>query len=370
MMSWPRPRQPTLNGYSAYNMQNILMVIVISLLLGLAGLMVFYFRKMAAPKGPDQSAETLKAVMDLMKSSQASSMDLAKMTAQELQSTRQEVQKVLNSNTSSLQQQIAESNKAINERLDNAARVVASVNKELGQVQEMGRHMRELQDFLKSPKLRGNVGEQVMRDLLEQCLSKGQCDFQYKFKEGQIVDAVIKTDKGIIPVDSKFPMDNFQKLMKAATEEERVAMLHEFAKDVKKHITDISRKYILPGEGTLDFAVMYVPSEAIYYEIVRHEEDLNNFANQKKIFIVSPNTFYYFLRVILLGLEGKRIEAAAKKILEVLGAIKTDNEKFSQHLGVMTTHITNAKAAVDRVNNEYSKLTSRIDQVALLKAGD
>lgn len=340
-------------------MQLTLMIIVAVLLVAVIGMLFLYFRKISALNTQDKGQDTLKVVTELLK-----------MTQQELQATRQEVQKTLAQNTGSLQQQIAESNKAINERLDNAARVVASVNKELGQVQEMGRHMRELQDFLKSPKLRGNIGEQVMRDLLEQCLSKGQCDFQYKFKDGQIVDAIIKTDKGIIPIDSKFPMENFQKLVKASAEEERASMSHEFAKDVKKHINDISRKYILPGEGTLDFAVMYVPSEAIFYEIVRHDEDLNAFANQHRVFVVSPNSFYYFLKVILLGLEGKRIEAAAQKILEVLSAIKTDNEKFSQHLGVLTTHLTNAKSAVDRVNNEYAKLTSKIDQVGLLKAGE
>lgn len=350
-------------------MLQILAVIIIVMLASLIGLVFWQFKKLAAAKPVDQSAETLKAVMDLMKSSQASSIDLAKITTQELQATRQEVQKSLNTNTTSLQQQITDSNKSINERLDNAARAVASVNKELGQVQEMGRHMKELQDFLKSPKLRGNIGEQVMRDMLEQCLSRGQCDFQYKFKDGQVVDAIVKTDKGIIPIDSKFPMENFQKMMKTSSEEEKTAMMHEFAKDVKKHITDINRKYILPAEGTVDFALMYVPSEAIYYEIIRHDEDLNSFANQKKVFMVSPNSFYYFLRVILIGLEGKRIEAAAQKILEALSAIKQENEKFSQQMGVLTRHITNAKSAVDGVNNEYSKLTSKIDQVSMLKAG-
>lgn len=336
-----------------------LAIVIVVLLLATLGLMFFYFQKLTTAANTPKEDKTSGMVMDLLK-----------VTQTELQSTRQEVQKSLSQNTNSLQSQISESNKAINERLDNAARAVAAVNKELGQVQEMGRHMKDLQDFLRSPKLRGNIGEQVMRDLMEQSLAKSQVDFQYKFKEGQIVDALIKTDKGTIPVDSKFPMENFQKMMKAETEDERATALHEFGKDVKKHISDINRKYILPGEGTLDFAIMYVPSESIYYEIVRHGADLDEYAKEKRVFIVSPNSFYYFLRVILIGLEGKRIEAAAQKILELLGAIKTDNERFAQHLGVLTGHLTNAKSAVDRVNNEYSKLTSKIDQVSLLKSGE
>lgn len=274
---------------------------------------------------------------------------------------------MLNQNLQGMQERIDRTTESINSRLDKAAHVIAGVNKELGMVQEMGRSMKDLQDFLRSPKLRGNIGEQVLKDLIEQCFSRGHFDMQYQFKTGERVDAVIKTDKGIIPIDSKFPMENFQKAMKAENEEEKNKFFHEFAKDIRKHIDSISKKYILPAEGTVDFAVMYVPSEAIYYEVIRHSEDLNNYAYQKKVFPVSPNSFYYFLKVIMIGLEGKKVEAAAQQILRTLAAIKTDNDKFSKYLQVLTSHITHAKASIDTVNNEYSKLSSKIDNVRLLK---
>lgn len=255
----------------------------------------------------------------------------------------------------------------MHERLDNAARVIGQVNKELGQVQEMGRQMKDLQDFLKSPKLRGNIGEQILKDLLSQYFPQNYFDLQYKFKTGQIVDAILKTDQGIIGIDSKFPLENFQKMAKAELAAERKLFLHEFIKDVKKHIRDISRKYILPEEGTIDFAIMYVPSEAIYYEIIRSEEDLHVCAQENKVLIVSPNSFFYFLKVILMGMQGKKIEEASKKIFVALQAINKDSERMGEDLNVMNTHLTNAVGAMQRVNNNYVKLNSKIDQVKLLK---
>lgn len=274
---------------------------------------------------------------------------------------------MLNQNLQGMSQRIDATTRAINERLDKAAQVVAGVAKELGAVQEMGRGMKDLQDFLRSPKLRGNIGEQVLRDLLEQYFPHEHFELQYTFQSGERVDALLKTDKGLIPIDSKFPMENFAKILKAESEGERDALRKEFVRDVKKHIDAIAKKYILPQEGTVDFAVMYVPSESVYYEIIRDDADLNNYANSKKVFLVSPNSFFYFLKVIMMGMEGKRVEAQAKQILEVLIAMQQDATRFGDVLGTVTTHVTNAKNSVDRANIEYARLAGKIDQVRLLK---
>jgi DNA recombination protein RmuC len=136
---------------------------------------------------------------------------------------------------------------AMRQRIENGYGRVAQ---ELGRVQEIGHQMRDFQDFLKSPKLRGNIGEQVLRDLLDQVLPKGNFQLQYQFREGQIVDAIIKTRQGIIPIDSKFPLESFRKISetKSANKEQS---LREFIREIKKHIDDIARKYILPQEGQL-----------------------------------------------------------------------------------------------------------------------
>lgn len=252
-------------------------------------------------------------------------------------------------------------------RLDNAAKVIAAVNKELGQVQEMGRNMRDLQQFLQSPKLRGNIGEQVLHDLLAQNFPQSYFAMQYKFKTGEVVDAVLKTDNGFIGIDSKFPLVNFDQLLKAETEADQEQYRKLFQRDVKKHITDIAKKYILPEEGTVNFALMYIPSEAIYYEIIRDEMELMPFAQTQKILLVSPNSFYYFLKVLLIGMQGKKIEEQAKAILTSLQGLQKDSDKFGRELDVLTTHLTNAKAALERVTNQYSQLDGKIDQIKLLE---
>ena len=178
---------------------------------------------------------------------------------------------MLNQNVQGMQQRIDETTRAISTRLDKASEVIQGVSKELGQVQEIGRSMKDLQDFLRSPKLRGNIGEQVLKDLLEQYFPRANFDTQYQFNSGERVDAILKTDKGLIPIDAKFPMENIQKLQKAETESASDAVLKDFTKDVKKHVTDIAKKYILPSEGTVDFAIMYIPSESVYYEIIQQD---------------------------------------------------------------------------------------------------
>lgn len=274
---------------------------------------------------------------------------------------------MLNQNMQGMQERLDKVSAGLNVRLDNAARVISEVNKELGQVQEMNRSMRDLQNFLKSPKLRGNIGEQVLQDMLSQNFPQNFFEMQYKFPNGEIVDAILKTNNGMIGIDSKFPLENFDKMLDSETENDRLTYQRLFLRDVKKHIKDISNKYILPQEGTVNFAVMYIPSEAVFYEIIRQERALNDYAVDAKVLMVSPNSFFYFLRVILMGMQGKRIEEQAKRILSTIEAITKDTKKFGETLGVLTTHIGNAGSALDRVNTDYAKLSAKVEQIKLLK---
>ncbi len=274
---------------------------------------------------------------------------------------------MLHQSIQGMQERLDRTQDSIGQRLDHASNMISGVSRELGHVQEIGRQMQDFQHFLRSPKLRGNIGEQVLRDLLEQTFSSEHIAMQHKFQDGQIVDAIIKTSRGIIPIDSKFPLENFQKY--AATDDEGERELHrkQFVSDVKKHISDIGKKYILPAEGTVDFAVMYVPSETIYYEIIRQDVDLMSFGTMHRVLPVSPNSFYYFLRVIMMGMEGERIEQVAKKMMQLFGSLQKDGERFGEDLSVLRTHLTNARGALDRVDTDYERLNNKIDQMKLLK---
>lgn len=249
-------------------------------------------------------------------------------------------------------------------RFENGYSQMAS---ELGKVQEIGRGIKEFQDFLRSPKLRGNIGEQILRNLLEQFLPKQNFALQYKFEEGQIVDAIIKTNQGIIPIDSKFPMENFRKMVGKNSGEKKVPQ-RDFIRDIKKHIDDIAKKYILPNEGTVDFALMYVPSEPVYYEITLNHPEILDYGYNKKVYFVSPNSFYYFLKIVMVGLEGARIEEGAKKILEKMKAVQQETIKFDGEFSVLTSHIERTKSSSERTKNVFAKLVQKIENLGELDA--
>lgn len=269
-----------------------------------------------------------------------------------LQEGSKEDRKVL---LSSLQ----ENTKALNERLDNAARVILGVKKDVGEMSEIGRGMKELQAFLQSPKLRGNIGEQVLKDLISQMFPKSSFNLQYTFKSGEKVDAAITTAAGILPIDSKFPMENFQAMNKAKDKTERIMAKRGFSRDIKKHITDISRKYILPEEGTMDFALMYVPSESVYYEVVNNSE-LLELAQKSRVYPVSPTTLYAHLQTILLSFEGQKIESRAKEVFALLRAIQKDYEKVENNLSVLQKHLTNAYNMMSNVFQSFGQLGQKI----------
>lgn len=262
---------------------------------------------------------------------------------------------------------LARNTQSLNQRLDLAARVIGDVQKNVGEMSEIGRGLKELQDFLKSPKIRGNIGEQILKDLISQMLPKSSFFLQHSFKSGEKVDAAIKTSAGILPIDSKFPMENFQKMAKEEKEELRNGYRRQFVRDIEKHIKDISRKYILPAEGTMDFALMYIPSEAVYYEVV-NEPDLLTLAQTSRVYPVSPTTLYAHLQTILLSFEGQQFETRAKEIMALLRAIKIDYTKTYEDTLVLQKHITNASNMMNSVLLGFGRLGQKIKSSDKLEA--
>jgi DNA recombination protein RmuC len=252
-----------------------------------------------------------------------------------------------------------EQTKNFNERLDNSARIIGQVQKNIGEFSEIGRGMKDLQEFLSSPKLRGNIGEQVLKESF---------NLQYTFKSGEKVDAAIKTSGGIIPVDSKFPMENFRKMSGNGDEAFKKTAGKDFERDVRKHIDDIARKYILTEEGTIDYALMYIPSESIYYEIVNNQA-LFDYAGEKRVLPVSPTTFYAYLKAILMSFEGQKIEAQAKEILSSLRSIKSDYGKVEENLGTLQKHLTNAFNMMGNVFSSFTNLGQKISSTQNLGSG-
>lgn len=267
--------------------------------------------------------------------------------------------------TSTLQ----ESYKQLHQRLDKTSQVMADLKKEAGAFSEIGRSMHQLQEFLKSPKLRGNIGEQVLKDLITQMFPKSAFHLQYTFKTGAIVDAAIKTSAGILPIDSKFPMENFQKMIEADKQSQKEKFKQAFIRDVRKHIRDISQKYILPDEDTLDFALMYLPSESVYYEVVNHPNTLE-YARKHRVYPVSPTTLYASLQTIMLSFEGQKIEARSKKVLQLLRAIKKDYAQLEDTFSTLNRHITNAYNQTANADQELNRLGQKINSAQSLQSSD
>ena len=289
-----------------------------------------------------------------------------------LQSTTESMNQHLSSVTSQLQNNTGQ----MGSRLDNAAKVIQDVQNKLGElgkatqeIKELGQSVSKLEEMLKAPKLRGGLGELLLEDLLKQVLPANAYDIQYTFRNGQTVDAIINTAGGKVPVDSKFPLENFRKMLDAKSDQEKKTAARLFKADVKKHIDAIAEKYILPDEGTFDFALMYIPAENIYYETIikdeSYDEDdgLYSYATKRRVVPVSPNSFYAHLRVIALGLKGLQIERSAKEIFQNLELLATELRKFNDVFETLGTQLNNAKNNYDKADKQLAGLTEKFKTV-------
>ncbi len=284
-----------------------------------------------------------------------------------LELTNKTLHEGIRGSSSDMHKVLQENSKQLNERLDTAARVIGDLKKNLGEMSEVGKGIRSLQEFLQSPKLRGNIGEEVLTDMIGQVFPKSAFHLQYSFKSGVKADAVLATDAGLLCIDAKFPMENFTKMVKGETESDRVVARKLFITDIKKHVTDISKKYILPDEGTLDFALMYIPSEPVYYEIATIPE-ITEFARNFRVYPVSPNTLYAHLQVLLLSFQGKELEQKSTEVFRLLRAIAKDYEKVETNMGVLGRHVQNAFNSMNTVTSSFALLGQKLSNAQALKS--
>jgi DNA recombination protein RmuC len=266
----------------------------------------------------------------------------------------------------SMQKNLQETNRAISERLDRAAQVIGALSKELGSMTQIGPDIRRLSDVLASPKTRGNFGEEILENMLSQVLPKEAYAMQYRFKNGEVVDAIVRVGERILPVDSKFSMENFRLYKEAKTDESQENLRRAFLRDVRKRMDEIHKKYILPQEGTFDFAFMYIPSEGVFGEVLDDSSTLA-YARDKKVYFVSPNTLYHHLQIVLLSLRGQKINEAAQTLLAMISGIKQESDKFGRNLDVLSTHIKNAHNSMGTVANDFGKLKASITNAATLQ---
>ena len=273
-------------------------------------------------------------------------------------------------------QQLQASHGQIGQRLDSTVRVIGEVRENIGklskaseQIYEVGKNIATLQEILRPPKLRGGLGELFLGELLSQILPQEFFSLQYTFLSGERVDAVIKLGEKFVPIDSKFPLDNFKRMIEVKSDEEKRVSHRLFVRDVKKHIDDIAGKYIVPDEGTYDFALLYIPAENVYYETITKDDSLGeekgilNYALKKRVVPVSPNSFYAYLQVIILGLKGLKIEDHAREIQVSLAGLGKDLREFQDDFRLVGKHLVDARNRFDEARSHLEKMSLKLEQI-------
>ncbi|MBU4479828.1 DNA recombination protein RmuC [Patescibacteria group bacterium] len=295
------------------------------------------------------------------------------------------LQNQLNELTRTFDSKIGESSKLMNESIKNQSgesqKIIKDVTQKLTEIQEtnkqvfsMTEQLQNLEKVLKNQKQRGNLGEAGLELILNNILPPTAFQMQYGFKDGDIVDAVIFTKDGIIPVDAKFSLDNYIRITNEEDENRRLELEKEFKNDLKKRIDETS-KYIKPKEGTLPFAIMYIPAEAIYYDLLVNEvgsvkvntKSLIEYAyRDRKVIIVSPTTFVAYLSTILQGFNAFKIEKSAKEIIKNI-------EKLNGHIKAFDDYHTKLGTSLATTVNHYNtsrRELKKIDKDVLRITGD
>jgi len=258
--------------------------------------------------------------------------------------------------------------------LQSNQRILQQLNAQIGELQgtnkqmlRLGADVKRLQDILTSPKLRGQIGEWSLENLLAQALPRGCYSCQHAFKDGRIVDALVQMTDFSVGIDAKFPLPSFERVLACANDGERPKLRRQFFRDVSAHVDKIASDYIRPVEGTLDFALMYIPAENVYYETVIHRDgdsqNLLSYCLEKKVIPVSPNLLYVYLMTVAMGLHGLQIEEKAAEIRRNLGRLNSSFAEFANAWDTLGTHLRNAQGKYDEGQKRLDRLGLQLTQI-------
>ncbi len=307
-------------------------------------------------------------VTDLVRSLQETSHQITRETGVQLQAGTKALTDLVQSSQGNVAAQVTQHTRTIGDKVGSLQEKLAQLDQQIQHLAEMGKDLRRLQDILRAPKVRGGLGETLLENLLGNILPSGDFDLQHSFSGGEKVDAAIRLPGGLVPVDAKFPLENFQRVLGAQGEEELRRARKAFRDDVRRHGRNIASRYIRPSEGTLDLALMYVPAENVYYEAFvpgeeRGEgEDLWQDLLSLRVFPVSPNTFSLYLSTLHLGLRGMRVEEGARRIVAALSALRGELTGFRDSFDLLSRHFTNAVKNLEEARGKLERLDTRLAQ--------
>jgi DNA recombination protein RmuC len=255
---------------------------------------------------------------------------------------------------------------AMSNQIQSFTKETTQLRDDLKQIHERIKDISSFQDIFRSPKLRGQWGEASLEHIIAEHFPRELYNMPYSFSSGEQVDAILKLPDGrILPIDAKFSSDNFERMINSDSDLEKESHRRDFLRDVKRRVDEIASKYILPSEGTIDFALMYIPAEAIYYEIMFHlrEENIGNYAWKKKVVLTSPNTIFLTLRTIEHWFRDTQISRQTSEVLKRLGRVSIDAEKLMEEFKKLGRHLRNASSAYEHSEKRLSLLERRVDNL-------
>ena len=354
-------------------MTDTILVFLSILLIATVSIIFFLYKKLKKAQtstGEDQNLFIMlqNQIQELNKTVDTKMSETHKAMGETQQSLNKTIQEQFGQNTKIMQGITGQSNKMIADITEK----VTSLEKTNQQVMGFSEQLSNLEKVLTNQKKRGNLGEAGLQLVLENILPPTSFQLQYSFNDGDIVDAAIFTKDGTIPVDAKFSLDNYQRILDAIDNKQKEQLEKDFKNDLKKRIDETS-KYIKPKEDTLDFAFMFIPSEAIYYDLLVNEvgavkvntQNLIDYAfREKKVIIVSPTTFAAYLQTVLQGLRALKIEESAKEIrknVEKLGkhvlAYEDYMKKLGSSMGTTVNHYNTAYKELGKIEKDVTRIT-------------
>ncbi len=286
----------------------------------------------------------------------------ALMVAQRLESLQQQVVQQLEHS----RQAGERSASSVYSQVQSFTRGMTQLQEEVRRVQEQVHQVVSFQDIFRSPKLRGNWGEYSLESALAQYFPGGSWHAQHMFSSGEAVDAVLQLPNGVLlPIDSKFNWENFQKMVQADNDIAKSGFRKQFLADVKKKVDEIATKYLLPSEGTTDFGLMYVPAEAVYYEVINNlgEVDVADYARRKKVILCSPNTFYLTVAAVQHWFRDSQFSRSTQAIMKRIEVIKKDAGTLGDDFRKLGDHLADATSAYERSEKKLGHLVERTQKV-------
>jgi len=288
------------------------------------------------------------------------------------------LQQQINQIAQAVDAKLSESNKNVQEQFKHSAEIVKNVTEKLTKLDETNRQvvsfadqLKSLQDILKNPKQRGILGEYYLETVLKNVLPPGSYQMQYGFSNGEIVDAVVLVDKRIIPIDSKFSLENYNRMLQTADLAEKKRLATAFINDLKLRIDETS-KYVRPQENTMDFAFMFIPSEAVYYDllinkvgaITEETDSLIYYAGKKKVIVVSPTSFLAYLQTVLQGLRNQKISEQATQIIKEVEKLGKHLFTYSEHFNRMGKNLDTTVSSFNKAKAEFGKIDKDVIKLA------